>query len=54
VLGPGLLRFEAAQPSVEARSDDLAHELWTLTAQAVANAGDKPSAGAGTFGKMRG
>jgi protochlorophyllide reductase len=54
VLGPGRLRFEAAQPSVEARSDDLAHELWTLTAQAVANAGDRPSAGAATFGKLRG
>jgi len=54
VLGPGRLRFEAAQPSVEARSDDLAHELWTLTTQAVANAGDRPNAGAATFGKMRG
>ncbi|MCT0223986.1 SDR family NAD(P)-dependent oxidoreductase [Synechococcus sp. CS-1328] len=33
VLGPGRLRFEASEPSAEARSDDLARELWTLSAQ---------------------
>jgi ABC-type glycerol-3-phosphate transport system permease component len=31
---PGLL---PSQPSLEARSDELARELWTLTAQAVVN-----------------
>ena len=36
VLGPGRLRFEISEPSVEARSDGLARELWTLTAQAAA------------------
>jgi len=39
VLGPGRLRFEASEPSVEARSDELARELWILTAQAAANPG---------------
>jgi len=47
VLGPGRLRFEASQTSVEARSDALARELWTLTTQAAANAytkaGDRAS-----------
>ncbi len=38
VQGPGRLRFEASQPSLEARSDALAGGLWTLTAQAVAAA----------------
>jgi len=31
VQGPGRLRFELSQPSLEARSDELARELWTLT-----------------------
>jgi len=39
VLGPGRLRFEATEPSVEARSNQLAQELWRLTAQAAANLG---------------
>ncbi|MFZ0407171.1 MAG: SDR family NAD(P)-dependent oxidoreductase [Cyanobium sp.] len=47
VLGPGRLRFEASQPSAEARSDDLARELWTLTAQAAANAGADPGDSSG-------
>jgi len=34
VQAPGRLRFE---PSVEARTDELAYKLWNLTAQAVAN-----------------
>ena len=42
VLGPGRLRFAESEPSVEARSDDLARELWTLTAQAAAMAGKVP------------
>jgi len=50
VQGSGRLRFEVSQPSLEARSDELARELWTLTAQAVANpdadTGDRPSADA--------
>ncbi|MCX5969753.1 MAG: hypothetical protein NTV57_19395 [Cyanobacteria bacterium] len=58
VLGPGRLRFEAREPSVEARSDELAHELWTLTAQAAANpvadTGDRPSTDAVMFGKVQG
>ncbi|MCX5947814.1 MAG: SDR family NAD(P)-dependent oxidoreductase [Cyanobacteria bacterium] len=37
VQGPGRLRFELSQPSVEARSDELARELWTLTTQTAAN-----------------
>jgi len=39
VLGPGRLRFELAEPSLEARSDGLARELWSLGAAAVANPG---------------
>ena len=39
VLGPGRLRFEATEPSVEARSNQLAQELWRLSAQAVAKPG---------------
>ena len=35
VLGPGRLRFELSEPSVEARSDELALELWTLSAVAA-------------------
>ena len=58
VLGPGRLRFEASQPSVEASTDELARELWALTAQAVAHPGadprDRPSADAVRFGKVRG
>jgi protochlorophyllide reductase len=42
VLGPGRLRFELSEPSVEARSDDLARELWTLTAAAAALPGPEP------------
>jgi protochlorophyllide reductase len=42
VLGPGRLRFEPSEPSVEARSDDLARELWTLTAAAAALPGPEP------------
>ena len=42
VLGPGRLRFAVSDPSVEARCDDLARELWTLTAQAAAMAGKVP------------
>ena len=53
VQGPGRLRFEASQPSVEARCDDLARELWTLTAQAAVNPGDRPSADAVKPGSMR-
>lgn len=56
VLGPGRLRFEASQPSVEARCDELARELWTLTAQAAANpgvdSGDRPSADTDFPGRM--
>ena len=35
VLGPGRLRFEACQPSAEARDDALAERLWTLSAKAL-------------------
>ena len=38
VLGPGRLRFEVSQPSEEARCDDLALDLWTLSAEAAAMA----------------
>ncbi len=31
--GPGRLRFEVAEPSEEARNDQLARELWNLSAQ---------------------
>ena len=40
VLGPGRLRFEACEPSVEASNDKLANELWSLSAEAVANSGN--------------
>lgn len=33
VLGPGRLRFALSQPSAEARSPQLAQELWELTAR---------------------
>lgn len=33
VLGPGRLRFEVGQPSVEACSDTLARQLWDLSSQ---------------------
>jgi protochlorophyllide reductase len=39
VLGPGRLRFEVCEPSLEARNNELAGELWSLSAQAVANSG---------------
>jgi protochlorophyllide reductase len=39
VLGPGRLRFAVCEPSLEARNDELAGELWSLSAQAVANSG---------------
>jgi protochlorophyllide reductase len=39
VLGPGRLRFEVSEPSLEASNDELAGELWSLSAQAVANSG---------------
>jgi protochlorophyllide reductase len=39
VLGPGRLRFAVSEPSLEARNDELAGELWSLSAQAVANSG---------------
>ena len=42
VLGPGRLRFEPSEPSVEARSDDLARELWTLSEEAAALPGPEP------------
>jgi len=42
VLGPGRLRFEPVEPSVEARSDGLARELWSLSAAAAANPGPEP------------
>ena len=49
VLGPGRLRFEMGDPSVEARSDELALELWTLSAEAAANPG--PDLGKGVVGQ---
>jgi protochlorophyllide reductase len=39
VLGPGRLRFEVSEISLEAGNDELAGELWSLSAQAVANSG---------------
>ena len=45
VLGPGRLRFAISEPSEEARSDELAGELWSLTAQAAANSGTDPGRG---------
>jgi hypothetical protein len=39
VLGLGRLRFEVSEISLEARNDELAGELWSLSAQAVANSG---------------
>lgn len=35
VVGPGRLRFEAAEPSAEACNDTLAEELWTVSAELV-------------------
>lgn len=35
VLGPGRLRFEACEPSAEARDDALAERLWTLSAETL-------------------
>ena len=54
VQGPGRLRFELSEPSVEARSDELARELWPLTAQAAENPGDRPSADAAMSSSVRG
>jgi len=42
VLGPGRLRFEVAVPSAEARSEQLARELWNLSAERL---GLAPQAG---------
>jgi protochlorophyllide reductase len=44
VLGPGRLRFAVSEISMEARNDDLARELWSLSAEAVANSGSQPAA----------
>jgi len=44
VLGPGRLRFAVSEPSLEASNDDLARELWSLTAEAAANSGSWPAA----------
>lgn len=44
VLGPGRLRFAVSEISLEARNDDLAGELWSLSAEAVANSGFQPAA----------
>jgi len=44
VLGPGRLRFAVSEPSLEARNDELAGELWRLSAQAVTNPGSQPAA----------
>jgi protochlorophyllide reductase len=43
VLGPGRLRFEISEPSEEARNDELADELWSLSAEAAANSGSQPA-----------
>ena len=44
VLGPGRRRFERCEPSIEARSDALARELWRLTTlQLDLPAADQPS-----------
>ena len=37
VLGPGRLRFEPVETSVEASCEELARELWTLSAAAIEN-----------------
>lgn len=42
LLGPGRLRFEPAEPSVEARDDRLANALWELSADLVGQAADLP------------
>jgi protochlorophyllide reductase len=44
VLGPGRLRFEVSEISLEARNDELAGELWRLSAEAVSNPGSQPAA----------
>jgi len=38
VLGPGRLRFEVSEISLEARCDELAGELWSLSDEAAAKA----------------
>ena len=35
VLGPGRLRFQACQPSAEARDEALSEQVWDLSAAAV-------------------
>jgi protochlorophyllide reductase len=44
VLGPGRLRFALSEISLEARNDELAGELWRLSAEAVVNPGAQPAA----------
>jgi protochlorophyllide reductase len=44
VLGPGRLRFAVSEISLEASNDDLARELWRLSAEAVSNPGSQPAA----------
>ncbi|MFN7897074.1 MAG: NADPH-protochlorophyllide oxidoreductase, partial [Cyanobacteriota bacterium] len=44
VLGPGRLRVAVSEISLEARNDDLARELWSLSAEAVANSGSQTAA----------
>jgi len=47
VVGPGRLRLELAEPSAEALTDSLAHELWALSAERVGLAAELPSPPAG-------
>jgi protochlorophyllide reductase len=42
VQGPGRLRFEAAEPSREARDDGLARDLWAISAELVGLPADLP------------
>ena len=44
VLGPGRLRFEVSEISLEASNDDLVRELWRLSSEALANSGSQPAA----------
>jgi protochlorophyllide reductase len=44
VLGPGRLRFAVSEISMEASNDELAGELWRLSAEAVSNPGSQPAA----------
>jgi len=45
VLGPGRLRFEPAEPSAEARDDQLANALWELGADLVGLGAELPPPG---------